>query len=118
MLSEQKNTSTITNTKFYVSVVTLSAQDNTKLLQQSKSGFKHTVNWNKYYLEATTQAQNSYLDILPEKSFPRANKFVTQAFTNMTDRTSHTDFFNTNAKIKDNNVTIDGRNYFDQPVNH
>ena len=38
----------ITDTKIYVSVVTLSAQDNAKLLQQLKAGFKRTINWNKY----------------------------------------------------------------------
>ena len=38
----------ITETKFYVPVVKLSTQDNAKLLQQLKSGFKRTINWNKY----------------------------------------------------------------------
>ena len=38
----------ITETKLYVPVVTLSTQDNAKLLQQFKSGFKRTINWNKY----------------------------------------------------------------------
>ena len=38
----------ITDTKLYVSVVTLSTQDNAKLLEQLKSGFKRTINWNKY----------------------------------------------------------------------
>ena len=38
----------ITETKLYVPVVTLSAQDNAKLLQPLKSGFKRTINWNKY----------------------------------------------------------------------
>ena len=37
----------ITETKLYVPVVTLSTQDNAKLLQQLKSGFKRTINWNK-----------------------------------------------------------------------
>ena len=41
----------ITETKLYVSVVTLSTQDNAKLLQQLKSGFKRTINWNKYESE-------------------------------------------------------------------
>ena len=36
----------ILDTKLYVPVVTLSNQDNAKLLE--KSGFKKTVNWNKY----------------------------------------------------------------------
>ena len=34
----------ITDTKIYVPVVTLSTQDNAKLLQQLKSGFKRTIN--------------------------------------------------------------------------
>ena len=38
----------ITETKLYDSNVTLSTQDNVKLFQQLKSGFKRTINWNKY----------------------------------------------------------------------
>ena len=38
----------IIETKLYAPVVSLSTQDNAKLLQQLKSGFKRTINWNKY----------------------------------------------------------------------
>ena len=38
----------ITDRKLYVPVVTLSTQDNSKLLQKLKSGFKSVINWNKY----------------------------------------------------------------------
>ena len=38
----------ITDTRLYVPVVTLSAQENTKLLQQLKSGFQRVIKWNKY----------------------------------------------------------------------
>ena len=38
----------ITDTKLYGPVVTLPANDNAKLLQKLKSGFKRTINWNKY----------------------------------------------------------------------
>ena len=38
----------ITDTKLYVPVVTLSTQENTKILPQLKSGLKRTINWNKY----------------------------------------------------------------------
>ena len=34
---------TITDTKLYVTVVTLSTQDNAKLFQQLKSGFRRTI---------------------------------------------------------------------------
>ena len=38
----------ITDIKLYVPVVTLSTQDNSKLLEQLKSDSKRTINWNKY----------------------------------------------------------------------
>ena len=47
-VANQGATFTITETKLYVPVVTLSTQDNVKLLTQLKSGFKRTINWNKY----------------------------------------------------------------------
>ena len=37
-----------TDTKLYIPVVTLSTQDNTKLLKRLESGFQRTFNWNKY----------------------------------------------------------------------
>ena len=46
--ANQDATFTITNTRLYVPVVTLSTQENAKLLQQLKSGFKRVINWNKY----------------------------------------------------------------------
>ena len=57
-IQNQVPTFTITDTKFYVLAVTLSAQDNAKLLQQLKSGFKDTVNWNKYQPKVTVQERN------------------------------------------------------------
>ena len=44
----QGTTFSITDIKLYVPVVTLSTQDNAKLLEQLKPGFKRTINWNKY----------------------------------------------------------------------
>ena len=59
----------ITETKLYVPVVTLSTKDNEKLLQQLKSGFKKTINWNKYESSITTFAQNRYLNYLINPNF-------------------------------------------------
>ena len=47
-IPNQSATFAITDTKLYVPVVTLSTQENTKFLQQLKSGFKRVINWNKY----------------------------------------------------------------------
>ena len=54
----------ITETKLYVPVVALSTQHNAKLLQQLKSGFKRTVNWNKYESSVKIFAQNRHLNYL------------------------------------------------------
>ena len=53
----------ITDTKLYVLVVTYSTQNNAKLLQQLKSGFKHTINWIKHHSKTEPlNAPNTYLD--------------------------------------------------------
>ena len=46
--ADQIATFAITDTKLFVPLVTLSTQDNAKLLEQLKSGFKRVINWNKY----------------------------------------------------------------------
>ena len=50
----------INDTKLYVPLVTLSTQDNAKLLEQLKSGFKRTINWNKYQSKILTERPNQY----------------------------------------------------------
>ena len=57
-VAEQVPTFTITETNLYVPVVTLSTQDNTKLLPQLKPGFKRTINWNKYLSKPELLEQN------------------------------------------------------------
>ena len=57
---------TITETRLYVPVVTLSPQDNGKLLLQLKSGFKRTINWKKYLSKPKLLAQNQNLNHLLE----------------------------------------------------
>ena len=52
--ANQDPTYTITDKKLYIPVVTLSTQDNVKLLKQLESVFKRTINWNKYHSEITT----------------------------------------------------------------
>ena len=38
----------ITDTKLFVPVITLSNENDIKLLEQLKSGFKRSIKWNKY----------------------------------------------------------------------
>ena len=67
--ADQTATFAITDTKLYVPVVTLSTQDNSKLLQQLKSGFKRTINWNNYQSKVTIPTPKLYLDYLIDPSF-------------------------------------------------
>ena len=107
----------ITETKFYVPVVTLSTEDNAKLIQQLKSNFKRKINWNKYESSVKTFAQNRYLNYLINPSFQGVNRLFVLSFENENDRTSHSTYYLPKVEIKDYNVMIDGRNFFDQPIN-
>ena len=46
--ADQGTTFSVNDTTLYVPVVTWSTRDNAKLLEQLKSGFKRTINLNKY----------------------------------------------------------------------
>ena len=118
MLSNDTKATTfvITDTKLYVPVVTLSTQDNAKLHEQLKSCFKRTINWNKYQLKISPERQNQYLDFLIDPRFQGVNRLFVLSFENENDRTVHTKYYLSNVEIKDYNVMIDGKNFFDQPV--
>ena len=44
----QDATFSITDIKLYVPVITLSIENNAKLFEQLKYGFKRAINWKKY----------------------------------------------------------------------
>ena len=54
----------MTDAKLYVTVVTLSTQDNAKLLQQIKLSFKRTINWNEYLSKVKTICTKSMFRLL------------------------------------------------------
>ena len=81
-VANQDATFEIKNTKLYVPVVTLSTQNNAKLLPQLKSGFKKTIYWNKYLSKPELLAQNMNLNHLVEPSFQGVNRLFVLAFEN------------------------------------
>ena len=99
----------ITNAKLVVLVA--------KLLQQLTSGFRRAINWNEYQSDPKTYAQNRYLNHLVNPSFQEMNRLFVLSFENENDRTSHSNYYLPKVEIKDYNVMIDGRNFFDQPIN-
>ena len=115
-IANREPTFTIIDTKLYGLVVTLSTQDNAKLLEQLKSGFKRTINWNEYEPKVTVQQQNRYLDFLINAIFQGVSRLFVLSFENTGGRRSYMRYYFPLVEIKDYNVVIDGRNFFDKPV--
>ena len=109
-VANQSATFTTTETRLYVPVVTLSTQDNAKVLPQLKSGFKRTINWNTYVSKPEILAQNPYLNHFAEPSFQGIRAFFVLAFENETQRTSSRGYYLPNIEIKSYNVMIDEKN--------
>ena len=86
----------ITDIKLYVPVVTLSKENDTKLLEQLKSEFKRTVKWNKYRSQMTVQSSNTNLNYLTDPIFTKVNRL----------------FFLSFERTEENNVKKDHRDSF------
>ena len=115
--ANQIPTFAITETNLYVPIVTLSTQDNAKLLKPLlKSGFKRTISWNKYLSKPELLAQNPNLNHLVELSFQGVIRLSTLAIEDDAQRTSNKRYYIPNVEIKDYNVMVDGKSFFDQPV--
>ena len=97
----QEPTFTIADTKINFPVITLSTQDNVKLLAQIESGFRKIINSNKYQSKITTQKQNQYLDLLIDPSFQRVNRLFVLSFEDNNDRESYKRYFLPKVDIKD-----------------
>ena len=106
----------ITDTNLHVPVVTLSTNDNEKLLQQLGSGFKRVIKWNKHLSRPEFLAQNANLNYLIEPSFQGVNRLFVLAFKNDVQRKAHSGYYLPNVEIKNYNVMINGENFFDHPI--
>ena len=106
----------ITDTKLYVPVVTLSTKGENNFLEQLKSGFKRTFKWNKYRSEMTNQTKTNYLNYLINPTFTKVNKLFILSLKKEEDRTSFSRNYVPKVEIKDFNVLIDGKSFFDVPV--
>ena len=85
-------TLSITDCKLYVPVVTLSKDDEIKLLTNLKSGFKREIIWNKYRSQMTTEETNNNLNILIDPTFTNVNRLFVLAYRTADDRQSFSHF--------------------------
>ena len=109
-------TLTINDCKLCVPAVTLSKDDEIKLLTNLKSGFKREIIWNKYRSQMTTEAINNNLNILIGPAFTNVNRSFVLAYQTANDRQSFSRFYLPNVMVKDYNVIIDKLAFFDLPI--
>ena len=113
----------IKETKLYVPVVSLSKENDIKLLEQLKTGFKRTIKWNEYRSQMTVQSQNNHLNYLIDTTFTNVNRLFVLSFQSIAEgettkdyRDYFSQYYVPNVEIKDFNVSIDGKSFFDLPV--
>ena len=110
----------ITDCKLYVPVVTLSKDDEIKLLTNLKSGFNREIIWNKYRSQRTTEEVNNNFNILVDPTFTNVNRLFVLAYevevdddNNVIDnRQLFSNFYLPNIMVKDYNVIIDKLAFF------
>ena len=91
----------------------------TRLLEQLRTGFKRTIKWNIYGSEMTNQTKNNNLNYLTDPTYTKVNRFFVLSFENQNDRTSFSKYYVPNVQIKEFNVLIDRKCFFDMPIkNH
>ena len=106
----------INDCKLYVPAVTLSKDDEIKLLTNLKSAFKRKIIWNKYRSQVTTEAVNNNLNILMDPTFTNVNRLFVLAYQNADNRQSFSQFYLPTVLVKDFNVIIDKLAFFDLPI--
>ena len=98
----------------------LSKENDTKFLDQLKLGFKRTTKWNTYRSQMTVQSNNNNLNYLIDSTFTNLLQrlFVLSFKRNNAgdNRDSLLHYYVSNVEIKDFNVLIDRKSFFDLPV--
>ena len=79
--------------KLSIPVVTLSKDDEIKLLTNLKSGFTREIEWNKYRSQMSTEAINNNLNILIDPTFINVNRLFFLAYQTADDRQSFSQFY-------------------------
>ena len=110
----------ITDTKLYVPIVTLSAEDNVKLSKLLGEGFKRSIYWNKYkVIPNKTYDANGYIRKLLDSSYQGVKRLFVLAYDNVNGiiTNSHKIYFLPRIKIKNYKIEIDGRIFYNQAIN-
>ena len=124
------NTATfkITDAKLDVPIVTLSVEDNSKLSKLLSEGFKRPIYWNEYkvtpnkVVEFAAANDEKHVRELLDSNSQGFNRLFVLAYNNAAGNNqvsvdSYKKYFLPRVKIDNYNIEIDGRNFYDQPIN-
>ena len=75
-----------------------------------------TITWKKYLTKPELLARNANLNHLIEPSFQGINRRLVLAFENDDQKTNNKRYYIPNVEMKDYNIIIDGKIFFDQPL--
>ena len=123
--NDRETTFKITSRILHVPVVTLSNKDNLNLTKQLNEGFKRSIYWNEYKSKIETKnLDNDNVTRFPlDASFQVVNRLFilasnnTDGNANKVERNSHRKYFLPRIDFTNYNVLVDGRNFYDQPIN-
>ena len=115
----------ITDGKLHVLIVTFSTKDSVNLTKQLSEGFKRFVYWNSYQaMPAKVIEKGTNIYELLNASFQGVRRLFVLAYVvaagAANDEAGIKDnkkYFLPRGEIKNYNVLIDGRNFYDQPIN-
>ena len=79
-------------------------QENIEILKRLESGFKRTLNWNKYLAKKTNQAWHRSIDYLIYPSFQGVNRLFVLSFKDDDGQEGHKQYYLPTGEIPDYNV--------------
>ena len=110
---------TIKDTKLYVTVVTLTRKDNEKLSKFLSKRFERSVYWNEYKIKSENKNTTNEFRYFLESNFVGVNRLFILVYPNRNDyvkRFKGKRNYLPEGIIKNYNVIIDGKNFYDQPI--
>ena len=114
--------------RLYVPIVTLSAEHDAKLSKLLGEWFKRSIYWNKYkvidnaVVEIVDKNVKKYMRKLLDSSYQGVKRLFVVAYDNAAGNNqvsidSIKKYFLPRVQIENYNIEIDGKNFYDQPIN-
>ena len=106
----------IPDCKLYVLVVTLQEKYENKLYEELKTGIYMDFERTRYRSQVINQPATNNSNFLIDPTFNNVNRLFVLAFRNEEDRKSFSKYYTPNVEIKDYNVLIDLKPFYEIPI--